>query len=206
MFHNVNGEDRADCQNDQRTFYAMRDAQYSEWSEETLESYLADMEKAESEGRNLAREKYIRMMKSTDPGGYEAFKKELPKTTEMQRKLVEEIWQHMQIQTERMQGRYPILALGGRPLYARDEIGTCSIETYQTGELLTYSEQTLEAYLKNLIALEEAGVDLLCKIQENSITCMGYKSMEEAETALSWHFLQMMGATEGCSGGNCFIN
>ena len=60
MFHNVNGEERASCQNDYPVFEIMRRAQYDAWSPEALESYLADVTAAAAEGRNLAREKYIR--------------------------------------------------------------------------------------------------------------------------------------------------
>ena len=67
MFHAVNGDgEKADCQNDRKTFEMMRGAQFSAWNEETCRSYLEDVEQAEREGRNICAEKYIHMMKSTD--------------------------------------------------------------------------------------------------------------------------------------------
>ena len=95
MFHNVNGEERTDCQNDFPVFQIMRRAQYKAWSAEALEAYLADITAAEAEGRNLAREKYIRMMESTDPRLYETFRGELPEVSEEKRALCEAIWAKM---------------------------------------------------------------------------------------------------------------
>ena len=92
MFHNVNGSERADCQNDFPVFQIMRRAQYKAWSDAALEAYLADITAAEAEGRNLAREKYIRMMESTDPRGYEHFSGELPPVSEEKRGIVAKIW------------------------------------------------------------------------------------------------------------------
>lgn len=46
MFNMVNGEDRANCQEDKTTFEAMRRAQFSAWSEQAAEGYLHDLEKA----------------------------------------------------------------------------------------------------------------------------------------------------------------
>ena len=50
MFHNVNGEDRVDCQEDPTTFYNMRTAQFDVWNEDALESYNKDLTSA---GRTL---------------------------------------------------------------------------------------------------------------------------------------------------------
>ena len=56
MFHNVNGEERASCQNDYPVFEIMRKAQYEAWSAEALAAYLNDITAAAEAGRNLARE------------------------------------------------------------------------------------------------------------------------------------------------------
>ena len=154
MFRVVNGEDHVACQEDEGTFKAMRKAQFSAWSKEAAESYLQDLEEAEAQGRNLIREKYIRMMESTQPEGYKAFCGELPQLSAEQEALTAELWQHFKAQTERMRETYPALALGGRPLLASEETnGWASIETYQTGELKTYSERTLRALLAHMEAL-----------------------------------------------------
>ena len=197
MFRTVNGEDHVSCQEDRSMFERMRRAQFLAWSEDAAECYLRDLEQAEAAGRNLAREKYIRMMKSTDPEMYETFAPELPALTAEQSSLIAEIWEHMLEQTERMREKYPAVALGGRPLRAEEEAGNwTSIETYQTGELATYSEETLRALLAHIKALEAEGIDLAFEIQKNSITAMGYGSMDEAEKAISFRYIQSMGGGE----------
>lgn len=197
MFHSVNGEERADCQDDKTGFLALRKAQFSTWSLAAAQSYLDDLERAGAEGRNLAREKYIRMMASTDPEGYEVFKNELPAVSAEKEELVEKIWGHFLVQTEKMREKFPAVALGGRPLRAAEEQdGWASIETYQKGELLTYSEKTLEALLAHVEELEDKGVDLAFEIQKNSVTCMGFASLEEAEKAMAFQFIQAMGGGE----------
>ena len=202
MFHNVNGEDRTDCQNDYPVFEIMRRAQYDAWSPEALEAYLADVSAAAAEGRNLAREKYIRMMESTDPRGYAAFCGELPPVSEEKRGIVAKIWEKMLAQTERMRENYPILALGGRPLHASEERdGWASIETYQTSELLTYSEATLKALLENIERLEAEGKDFVFMVQENTVLGQGFKTMAEAERAMAEQILKEMNIEIG--GGGC---
>jgi len=90
--------------------------------------------------------------------------------------------------------------LGGRPLLARDEReGDTSIETYQIGEWKTYSQATMAALLEHTRILEEQGTDLVRLIQENSITAMGYPSMEAAEKDIAYGLIQQMG------GGECTV-
>jgi len=208
MFHNVNGDERSDCQDDYRGFVAMRKAMYDAWDEDTLRSYLADLENAEAAGINLAREKYIRMMEHTAAEDYKAFEHELPPVSAEKATIVAEIWEHMLGQTLKMHDKYPVLALGGRPLRTGEEREWPSIETYQKSELLTYSEATLACYLKNLKTLEAQGVDLAYKIQENTVKNLGYSSMDEAEAAMAKQFMELMMSqgsctTCGCVPGSC---
>ena len=196
MFHWVNGEERTDCQNDWRTFVIMRRAQYTAWSEEAVASFFDDICTAEAEGRNLSREKYIRMMKSTDPAAYEAFCKELPEVNERKQALVDEFWKKILAQTLRMREKYPILALGGRPTYASEENGWASLETYQNSEALTYSEKTLEALLAHCNALEAQGIDLAFEIQRNTVTGLGFENMDQAEAAMTAQIMRQTG--NGC--------
>ncbi len=202
MFHNVNGDERTDCQNDYPVFKIMRTAQYKAWSEQALEAYLADVTAAAAEGRNLAREKYIRMMESTDPKGYEHFSGELPEVSEEKRALCGQIWEKMLAQTERMRNDYPILALGGRPLHASEERdGWASIETYQKSELLTYSVPTLRALLAEIERLESEGKDFVYMVQENTVLDQGFSTMAEAEKAMAAQILREMNVEIG--GGGC---
>ena len=185
MFHNVNGDDRVGCQNEKETFILMRNAQFSAWKEDIQASYLEDLKQAVADNRSLVKEKYIRMMEHTDPAGYEKFKSVLPVDSEEKKTLVNNIWDLMLAQTEKIRVKYPVLALGGRPLHASEENGWASVETYQKGELFTYSEKTLNLLLSYIKELEVEGIDLAYRIQENSVLCLGYKTMDEAELAMA---------------------
>jgi hypothetical protein len=182
MFRDVNGDTRADCQENYPMFVNMRTSQFSAWNEEALSAYREDLRSAEGEGRNLLRDKYIHMMASTDPAGYLHFLPELPPVSEEKKALVEEIWQIMLPQTIELRRKYPNVGKLGRPLLSADERnGYASVETYEKGELMTYGEKTLRALLAWLRSQAEAGVSIAAKIQENGILSVGYASMEEAE-------------------------
>lgn len=182
MFHEVNGDTRADCQNDRPMFVRMRHAQFSVWSEEALLAYREDLLAAGREGRNLLRDKYIHMMASTDPVHYAVFRPELPPVSPEKETLVEAIWQILLRQTVELRRKYPAVGRMGRPLRSADEVdGYASVETYEKGELLTYSEATLRALLRAVEDGEKAGVSFAERIQENGIRSMGYASLAEAE-------------------------
>ena len=182
MFREVNGDTRADCQENYPMFVNMRTSQFSAWNEEALSAYREDLLAAEGEGRNLLRDKYIHMMSSTDPAGYLHFLPELPPVSEEKKQLVEAIWQLMLPQTVELRRKYPNVGKLGRPLLSADERnGYASVETYEKGELLTYSEKTLRVLLAWIRAQAEAGVSVAAQIQTNGILSVGYASMEEAE-------------------------
>ena len=183
MFHAVNGDgEKADCQNDRQTFDMMRRAQFTAWSPEAVESYYQDILEAERTGRNLCAEKYIHMMKNTAILQYERLKDQLTFPDARGMELVDLINGKMIRQTEALFERYPYVSGAGRPLYSSQDLGgTTSIETYQRGELLTYSTRTLELLYKHLCDLEARGVSLAEKILEGSVCSYGYRSLEEAE-------------------------
>ena len=185
MFHAVNGDgEKADCQNDRQTFDMMRRAQFSAWSMEAVESYYRDILEAERTGRNLCAEKYIHMMKSTAILQYERLRDQLHFPDARGMELVELINNKMIRQTADLFARYPYISGAGRPLYSTQDLGaSTSIETYQRGELMTYSTRTLELLYKHLCELESMGVSLAGKILEGSVCSYGYRSLEEAEAA-----------------------
>ena len=185
MFHNVNGSTRAGCQEDRTGFEIMRRAQYDAWDMNTVACFYEDISAAEREGRNLSREKYIRMMESTDPAGYEVFKGELPPVSAEKAALVSELWSRCLAQTVRMREKYPCIARGGRPTSAGEENGWASVETYQTSEALTYSEATLRSLLDHVNVLEAQGIDLAFEIQKNTVLGLGFASMDEAEKLMA---------------------
>ncbi|MDE7245576.1 MAG: DUF4125 family protein, partial [Oscillospiraceae bacterium] len=77
--------------------------------------------------------------------------------------------------------QYPFLNRTGRPLEASsDTAADTSVETYQLGELLTYSQQTLKALLHHIEMLEAQGESLAMKIQLISLQAMGFQSFEDA--------------------------
>ncbi len=185
MFHNVNGETRADCQENLNGFRRMRGAQYEVWSQEVCESYLQDLKEAEAAGRNLPREKYIHMMAATDPAGYEIFCSELPEISEEKKEMVEKIWAILGEQTDRLRAEYPLIALGGRPLHTADEFpGSTSVETYQKGELMTYSDRTLKLLLEQIEQMQKDGKEYAHDVQLATVLAAGYTSLRNAEEVM----------------------
>lgn len=185
MFSSVNeGGPKADCQEDPDTFYGMRYGQFSAWSDEAVNCYLADVEKATSEGRNLAMEKYIHMMKTTQPSQYDILVKRCVYPSPEAVELAQKITDKLIAQTEVLHKEFPYVSGSGRPLYSTADFrGFISVETYQKGELFTYSLDTLKALWAHLCALEAEGKSLARNILENSVMHYGYKCLEDAEAA-----------------------
>jgi len=199
MFHSVNGDDRTSCQNDHGTFNIMRRGQYEAWSENTVACYLEDISRAREAGRNLAREKYIWMMKSTDPAGFDKFKGELPELSAEKEELVAKLWERLLVQTERMREKYPFLALGGRVTQASEECGGWpSVETYQTSEWKTYSEKTLRSLTADFDEKEAQGIDMAFEIQKNTVLGLGYPSMDKAEEVMGKQILRAISNNGKC--------
>jgi len=182
MFSSVNdGKEKASCQENPTVFFAMRRAQFAAWTEAACLSYERDLDQAAQEGRNLAEEKYIHMMQTTVPRQYAILRAKLPEISAERRQLAEQINDALLRQTELLRNRYPFLHKTGRPLHAADAYGEdTSIETYQLGELLTNSLQTLQLLQAHLFQLEEQGISLAEQIQLNSLRCIGFASFEEA--------------------------
>ena len=184
MFVAVNeGSDPASCQEDRVTFDAMRKAQFEAWSPQAQSSYLEDLEEAQKTNRNLVEEKYIHMMKTTEPSRYDALLVRVKMPTEKASTMAREISDRLLEQTRILFEEYPYVSGHGRPLYSTFDYGDTSIETYQLSELLTYSENTLTALGEHISALEENKVPLARKILENTVRYYGYDSLESAETA-----------------------
>lgn len=199
MFISVNGTCRVACQNNPEMFTALRTAQFTAWSPEAAASYLHDLMEAEQEGRNLVREKYIWMMKNTEPANFGKLKSGLPACSAEKDALVKQIVDELLAQTEQLRTQYPLLALSGRPLLAAEETeGFTSVETYQQGELKTYSTDTLQALWHHMETLKAQGISLAYRIQENSVTCLGYTSMEDAERVMREQILAQSGEGSCC--------
>ena len=184
MFVSVNeGEDRANCQEDYDTFKGMRDAQFIAWPTDAAASYLSDLEEARADGRNLVEAKYIHMMKNTEPSKYSALITRVKMPDSAAEALACEVSDLLLEQTRLLFEDYPYVSGQGRPLYSTLDYAAVSIETYQLGELFTYSAKTLSALKEHIIALNGRDVSLARLILENSVSYYGYKSLDAAETS-----------------------
>lgn len=186
MFQATNNKGgRASCQDDRETFDRMRLAQFAAWSDEAAKSYLGDLQAALAQGKNLVAEKYLHMMQHTHPAEYEAQKQFLPAIPAEKQALAQEICDEIVAQTVRLREAYPHVGMTGRPLYSsEDQYGT-SVQTYQMGELLTYSENTLRLLRQHLFDLKAKGKSLAEEITSRSICSYGFSSLAEAESFLA---------------------
>ena len=200
MFSSVNeGGAKASCQEDRETFDGMRRAQYEAWSDKAVQEFLNDISAAAGKNRNLASEKYIHMMKSTFPALYERLIADIPPVSQAAAELAQAISDKMVEQTERLFKEYPYISGSGRPLRSNQDCGEeTSIETYQLGELYTYSVETLTALKAHILELEENGEALAKIILENTVKFYGYASLEKAESDTKERFGELEIST-GCT-------
>jgi len=175
--NNIGG--RADCQDNREDFIIMRKSQWETFNEETLLSYLEDL----NSKNNPLFQKYAQMMKYNSPEEYEKIKDILEKPSEEKTDLVNKImFIYMEWEKEFFE-RYPIFSSMGRPLYSSedDNIET-SIETYLRGELLSYSEKTLSLYLDYIIDNKEKNINLAIKNMDNLAKMQGFNNSEDVES------------------------
>ena len=181
----TNAGGRASCQDDYDTFYGMRFGQFVSWSQDVLESYLNDLKAAEQAGRNLIAEKYLNMMEHTYPEEYELQKAALHELSAEHRALADTICEEMISMTIPLREEFPRVCNSGRPLRSSEDLlWGPSVETYQRGELYTYSYETLTALKKHIDTLRSQGLSLARLILENSVRHYGYESLEKAEKAI----------------------
>ena len=174
--NNIGG--RADCQDNKEDFIIMRKSQWETFNEETLLSYLEDL----NSKNNPLFQKYAQMMKYNSPEEYEKIKDILEKSSDEKTDLVNKImFIYMEWEKEFFE-RYPIFSSMGRPLYSSedDNIET-SIETYLRGELLSYSEKTLKLYLNYVIDNKEKNINLAIKNMDNLARMQGFNDSDEVE-------------------------
>lgn len=184
MFQHVqNTGGRASCQDNPNTFFKMRMSQWLVYSEEVLESYKADCTAAMESGNNLLWQKYARMMETTFPEEYEEVKKYLPEISPESREKTEEIVKINLEWDAYMAEHYPNIRKRGRVLTTAEdnELAGSSMESYLRGELMTYSEKTLELIYQETKAAYEKGDNLLKDIIANETRFFGYETLEDAE-------------------------
>lgn len=186
LFDKVEGIDgRASCQDDKPTFYIMRGAQFAAWDTPTLESYYIDLCQAEMAGRNLLSEKYAYMMEFTMPEAYEKLKHLLPVPDAEKQALLADILAVLMRQTEAFMREYPKFLRISRPVYTEQDGLDTSIETYELGEMKTYSTVTLSLYYKHICEMEAQGQRIVYQIMENTAKAYGYESLEHVERTLA---------------------
>lgn len=174
--NNIGG--RADCQDNREDFIIMRKSQWETFNEETLLSYLEDL----NSKNNPLFQKYAQMMKYNSPEEYEKIKDILEKASDEKNDLVNKImFIYMEWEKEFFE-RYPIFSSMGRPLYSSEDndIET-SIETYLRGELLSYSEKTLKLYLNYVIDNKEKNINLAIKNMDNLARMQGFNDSNDVE-------------------------
>lgn len=157
MFVSVNdGGDKADCQSQLKTFHAMRYMSFAVLSYDTLQSYFEDLNFAVQDGRNLVKEKYARMdnlipVFNENPA--------IDKIVEIESEWMKEL-----------HDRYPHAIQ-----YSQQ------FSNYEHSELETYSDETLELYLKDVTTAKLAKINLIESRYKILYGKMGFKSLEEVE-------------------------
>jgi hypothetical protein len=182
MFQDVpNIGGKAACQNDFKTFRIMRAGQSASWSEATLESYLDDLQEAESSGRNLLTEKYARMMRSTSPMEYARIEHLISPVDPKAFELIEQIVKIVLGWEQELLEKYPYIIKRGRPLFStEDSVDVPSMETYLRGELATYSLRTLELYWDHIQKEQSENINGSAITLLYMVKQYGFASLEEA--------------------------
>ncbi len=186
MFSEVQSLDGpAACQQDPQTFEIMRASQLSVWTQEIAESYLDDLTRARTIGRNLMTEKYARMMEYTSPCEYRRIGPSLPALDQTAVPVIERLSEMSMRFMEALVAKYPRVGAQGRPVRAWDDNRyTTSFETYNRGELSTYSARTLQLLEQHYLRLDAAGINPAQEILEHTVVRRGYASLDRAEAAL----------------------
>ena len=199
MFHSVQGIDGpAPCQDDRKTFEVMRASQLQAWNQETVESYLGDLQKAQAAGRNLMTEKYARMMEYTSPCEFRRIAPNVAPLDAEAAAIVERLSELSVRWMEELAAKYPHVGAQGRPIRnSGDSAHTPSFETYNRGELGTYSVQTLRLLEQRYRQMEAAGESAAEVILRNTVERLGYASLDDAEAAQKARIERLRGATTG---------
>ncbi|MFX0025667.1 MAG: DUF4125 family protein [Candidatus Hermodarchaeota archaeon] len=158
MFENVRTTQPSLCKENPRVFRLMREMNHSALSYDTLKSYLKDLRTAKSKGRNLMIEKYARMNNIIPP----------LKVNPLIGKIVsiESDWMNI------LSNQYP-LSINYKPEH---------FTIYFSCELETYSDRTIELYLKDIELAKKNGVSLAKTRFNHLIKQLGYPSLEEFES------------------------
>jgi len=168
MFLAVPADGSTVCQEDPDAFRLHRRAQFSIWSEDTLQSYLNDLYRAKKKAINLMTIKYARMDDLLPAENRNPHIAEIV--------TIQSRWQAEMVK------KYPYLMAGARHLSgASGSMDGTSFETYLRSELETYSDETLALLHRNLTEYAKAGINGSEKIYEYLVKQLGYDSIETAD-------------------------
>ena len=157
MFERVRTAEPSLCKDRPETFKVMRRITHFVLSTETLESYLGDLQKARAEGRNLLTEKYARMDKQIPPIKVNPAIDEIVK--------LEGRWMRQLSQ------KYPHVFKGR----------AAPLKSYLASELETYSDKTLELYLRDVSKAEKEGRNLAEERYTRLFQQIGYSGIAEVD-------------------------
>lgn len=166
--HNPMTAGRPSCRDFPDEFKVHRTSQFIAWSEESLTSYLHDLQEAQRIGRNLMTYKYARMenlipCKNMSP-------------------LIAKIAAHQLVWQKEFIEKYPKMMSGGRALNGdRKGIDWASFETYLMAELETYSENTLDSLYRDVNSYKERGASMSDAVYSYLVKQKGYSSADDAE-------------------------
>jgi hypothetical protein len=169
MFLTVPTDGRYSCQEDPGGFRLHRRAQFSIWSEDTLQSYLDDLDRAKEKAINLMTIKYARMDNLLPA---ENFNPQIDEIVAIQLR-----WQ------KEMVRKYPYLMAGARHLAPADGSQGTSFETYLRAELETYSDATLALLHRDVTTYAKEGTNGSEKIYAYLVKQVGYESIAKADQA-----------------------
>lgn len=183
MFSNVQSMDGpVSCQQDPKTFEIMRSSQVKSWNDEVAGSYLGDLHTAQAQGRNLMTEKYARMMQYTSPCEFRRIEGQIPQVEPEAEGVVERLTRKLVEWQEALAAKYPYMAGQGRPIRSTDDNRyITSFESYNRGELATYSARTLALLEQHYLMMAAAGENPALAVLRNTIERYGYASIERAE-------------------------
>lgn len=157
MFVKVKASEPAQCQDMLKTFQIMREMSHSVLADDTLASYLQDLNIAESTGRNLMTEKYARMENMIPPLNENEL---IYKIVDIEREWLYEVHK-----------KYPLtVAING------------GFITYAVCELETYSDDTLNLYYRDVFLAATQKRNLVEERYQYLYRSLGFKDLEEVET------------------------
>jgi hypothetical protein len=173
MFISVPHESGGGCSQGLSGFRVHRKCQFLNWSNETLKSYLDDLNKAVQRDINLMTLKYARMGGQIEPLTDDP--------------LVDKINEQKLLWQREAAARFPRLINKGRPLEDSDtggQSGMVSFAAYSRCELETYSDETRRLLWQDIQDYLKRGLNMSELVYRHLASAMGYESLEQAEASI----------------------